>query len=724
MTTQQRLKGDIQRVSYYSEETGFCVLQAKAAGFREPVTVVGRTTVVQAGEQFEAKGEWLVDQRYGRQFRADELQTFAPTTAQGMQRYLASGAIRGIGPKLAERMITLYGEKLLDIISDHPDLLLHVRGIGQKKLADIKESWEQTQHVRRIMLFLYEHGVSTGRAFRIYRRYGDQAIPLIRENPYRLADDIWGIGFKTADQLAQRLGIDSHSPRRAEAAAIHVLQNAAHDGHCALPQAAAISSVTQLTEIPIEIIEQALDNLVSNGRLIRDTLAEETALWLPRLHRAEWNIARSLAKLQQHPHHPLTGIKLDVALEWVQERLSIELAPQQIEAVRQAATQKVLVVTGGPGVGKTTIVRSIVEIFSAKQKKCVLAAPTGRAAKRLEETTARSAKTIHRLLEFSPQDGGFHRGPDAPLAGDLFIIDEASMLDASLAASLFLAVPPHACVILVGDVDQLPSVGPGSVLADLIGSRTLPVVTLTTIFRQSRESRIVAAAHLINAGHEPPLAAPDEGLSDFYFINAEEPEQIVERVLELVEHRVPQRFGLEPTRDIQVLVPMNRSRLGAHQLNLELQAALNPESAETFVERYGWKFAAGDRVIQLENNYNRHVYNGDQGIVIGINRVDQILTVDFDGRPIDYEFSALDELALAYALTVHKSQGSEYPCVILPLHTQHYILLQRNLLYTAVTRGKKLVVIVGSRKALRIAISRADSRHRHSALLERLAHCS
>ncbi|HHK42268.1 MAG TPA: ATP-dependent RecD-like DNA helicase, partial [Planctomycetaceae bacterium] len=476
VTDQQSLQGDIRRVSYYNEETGFCVLQVHVAGWRDPVTLVGRTTAVQAGEQFQAKGRWIVDARYGRQFRADELQTFAPTTAEGMQRYLASGAIRGIGPKLAERMVALYGDKLLDILNQHPDLLLHVRGIGPKKLADIKEAWEQTRHVRRIMLFLYEHGVSTARAFRIYRRYGDQAIEKIRENPYRLADDIWGIGFKTADQLAQRLGIDPHSTQRAEAATLHVLQQAAHNGHCALPRPILIQQVEQLTEIPESVIETALEGLLEQQRLIQDRLDDEVALWLPRLHRAEWTIAHEIHRLQHTPQHPLTGIRVERALPWVQERLGIALAAQQIEAVRQAVTQKVLVVTGGPGVGKTTIVRSIVEIFSAKGKSCVLAAPTGRAAKRLEETTGRPAKTIHRLLEFSPQDGGFRRGPDHPLQGDLFVLDETSMLDVSLAASFLRAVPAHACLVLVGDVDQLPSVGPGSVLADLIGSQAVPVV--------------------------------------------------------------------------------------------------------------------------------------------------------------------------------------------------------------------------------------------------------
>ncbi len=714
------LKGEIQRVSYYNQETGFCVLQVRATGIREPVTLVGRTTVAQAGEQFEARGHWIVDQRYGRQFRADDLQTFAPTTTEGMQRYLASGAIRGIGPKLAERMAALYGKKLLDVLNHHPDLLLHVRGIGQKKLAEIKRSWEQTRHVRRIMLFLYEHGVSTGRAFRIYRRYGDRAIELIRENPYRLADDIWGIGFKTADELAQRLGIDSHSPRRAEAATIHILQNASHEGHCALPQETVIRQVEQLTTIPHESIVAAIEGLVADQRLIQDRLIDTPGLWLPKLHRAEWNIAQALTKLKHTGRHPLAGIELDRAICWVQERLKIELAPQQVEAVRQAVTRKVLIVTGGPGVGKTTIVRSIVEIFTAKGKQCVLAAPTGRAAKRLEETTGRPAKTVHRLLEFSPQDGGFRRGPDLPLSGDLFVLDEASMLDVNLAASLVRAVPAHACLVLVGDIDQLPSVGPGNVLADLIHSDTLPVVRLTTIFRQSQQSRIVQAAHAINAGHSPPLDHPDEGLSDFYFIPADEPDQIASLVSELVTRRIPARFGFHPLRDIQVLVPMNRSRLGAHQLNRELQTALNPQTDDACVERYGWRFSVGDRVIQLENDYQRHVYNGDQGIITGLNRVDQVLTVQFDDRTVDYEFNELDELALAYALTIHKSQGSEYPCVVLPLHTQHYMLLQRNLLYTAVTRGKRLVVIVGSHRALQMAVRRSDARRRYSALAERL----
>jgi len=683
--------------------------------------VVGRATAVAVGESIAAQGEWVIDRQHGPQFKAEVLQTSHPTSPQGIVRYLGSGAIRGIGPKLAERIVQMYGDQTLEIIDQHPDLLRHVPGVGPMRLQRIRESWEQGRVVREIMLFLFAHGISSGRAVRIYQRYGQDAIAKIKENPYRLADEIRGIGFKSADKLARELGISPDAPQRTQAAVVYLLHECAAQGHCRFPQPELTDQATKLLEVESSAIDAAIERLTAARRLVRETEEGVTWLWLPRLHEAEWGVARELDRLQYGATHPLGTIDADAALRWVQSRLAIELAPAQVDAVRRALSTPLLVITGGPGVGKTTIVKSILEIFRAKKKKCVLAAPTGRAAKRLEETTGQKAKTIHRLLEFRPQEGTFRRGPAEPLSGDLFVLDESSMLDVTLAWQFLRAVPSGAGVVLVGDVDQLPSVGPGNVLADIIESETVPVVRLTTIFRQSAESRIITSAHAINAGRLPPLDHDPEHLGDFYFVPGETPEEITDRLTRLVTRRIPDRFGFDPLRDIQVLVPMNRSTLGARHLNLVLQSALNPHSGEQVVERYGWRFAVGDRVIQLENNYDRQVYNGDQGIIVRINRIDQMLEVEFeDGRRVDYDFPDLDELALAYALTVHKSQGSEYPCVVIPLHTQHYLLLERNLLYTAVTRGRQLVVIVGARRALEIAVRRKRSGGRYSALARRL----
>ncbi|RMG04340.1 MAG: ATP-dependent RecD-like DNA helicase, partial [Planctomycetota bacterium] len=481
--------------------------------------------MVKPGELVDAKGQWVEDARYGRQFRAEELQIYPPTSAAGMSRYLASGAIPGIGPKLAERMLKKFGAQLVDVLDRHPTRLGEVPGIGPKKLKKIIEAWEQSRAVRQIMIFLGEHGVSTSRAVRIYRQYGNGAIGIIRQNPYRLANDIWGVGFHTADTLAQRLGVDPHSPQRAGAAVIHVLETAAHAGHCALPIADVLAKTQQLTGIDERVIESAIASLAKQRQLVTEELDREPFAWLPQLYQAEWDIAQSVARLVSAGRHPLADIKTEKAIEWVQERLNIRLAADQAEAIREATRQRVLVVTGGPGVGKTTIVQSIVEIASAKGLACVLCAPTGRAAKRLEEATGRTAKTIHRLLEYSPHTGTFQRGPDAPLSGHVFIVDESSMLDARLADSFLRALPDNACVVFVGDVDQLPSVGPGNVLADLIRSGTMPVARLRTVFRQGARSQIISAAHAINAGTLPPLSPIEAGLTDFYFIDATTPEQ-------------------------------------------------------------------------------------------------------------------------------------------------------------------------------------------------------
>jgi exodeoxyribonuclease V alpha subunit len=707
-------------VTYHNPENGFAVLKVQVKGRQDLATVIGSTTSVSAGENLEATGKWVVDREHGQQFKADELKTTHPASAEGIEKYLASGAIRSIGPKFAAKIVGIYKERTLEIFETAPDFLLHIKGIGQERVKRIRQSWQEQKEVRKIMLFLAEHGISFGRAVRIYRTYGQESIAKIKENPYRLADDIRGIGFKTADELAAKMGIDRNSPYRARAAVQYTLQDLASRGHVGYPGPGVVEHATKLVEIDQLIVEEAVRAAVAEKTVIREAVDGESWLYLTALHRAEVGLAQSVHRITSTTPHPMPAIDVEKAIGWVEGKLGIKLAAGQQEAISQACQRKMLVITGGPGVGKTTLVRSILEIFQAKNMKCVLAAPTGRAAKRLAETTGQTAKTIHRLLEFDPATGDFKKNQQHPLTGDLFVLDEVSMVDAVLGHQVLRAVPSEACVILVGDVDQLPSVGPGSVLADLIASGVVPVVRLTEIFRQAAESEIVTAAYAVNQGRMPNLKAPDEGLSDFYFIEADEPEAIQDLIVRLVKERIPKRFGFSPKTDIQVLTPMNRSVLGARNLNQVLQTTLNPGDGGPEIQRFGWTFRLGDRVIQTENDYNRDVFNGDLGMIESINRIEQEMVVNFEGRQVEYDFGDLDEIALAYVLSIHKSQGSEFPCVVIPLHTQHYMMLQRNLLYTAITRGKKLVVLVGTKKALGMAVRRQDTARRFTALRGRL----
>jgi exodeoxyribonuclease V alpha subunit len=713
----ETLAGVIERVTFHNTENGFGVLRVNANGHHDLVTVVGHLAHALEGEYIQATGSWVHDRDHGLQFKAAELRTTPPNTAEGIAKYLGSGLIKGIGPQFAKRIVDVFGERTLTVIDESPTFLREVKGIGPRRVQRIRESWQQQKAVRAIMLFLQSHGVGTARAVRIYKTYGDQALHLVRSDPYRLATDIWGIGFHTADQLAERLGIDRGSPLRARAALRYVLQQLSNEGHVGYPEAAVIDRTVELTQIDRDVVADAVEVGRSEGDLVREPIAEEPWLYLKPLFLAEVGVARSLRQLREG-EHPLPAIHIEVALRWVETKMGLELASNQRDAIRQAATQKVMVVTGGPGVGKTTIVRGILEIFAAKGLRCALCAPTGRAAKRLSETTGREAKTIHRLLEFDPGQGGFKRNREHPLDLDLLVVDETSMVDIVLMNQLMRAVPPWACLVMVGDVDQLPSVGPGSVLADVIASQAVAVVRLTEIFRQAEQSWIVRGAHQVNHGELPESAPAGQG--DFYFVECDAPETILERMLTIIRERIPARFGFDALRDVQLLTPMNRSELGARNLNARLQEVLNPPRPGPEVERYGWTFRLGDKVLQTINNYQKEVFNGDIGRVVGIDQVEQELRVDYEGRVVAYDFGELDELALAYALSIHKSQGSEYPAVVIPLHTQHYMMLQRNLIYTGITRGKRLVVLVGSRKALSIAVQRQDTGRRYSALQMRL----
>jgi exodeoxyribonuclease V alpha subunit len=713
----ENLSGIIERVTFHNPENGFAVLRVHADERPDLVTVVGHMANALAGETIEASGAWINDREHGLQFKAEQIQTAPPQSAKAIERYLGSGLVKGIGPHFARKIVAVFGDKTLDVIDESPAFLHQVKGLGSRRIQRIRQSWQEQKAVRAIMLFLQAHGVGTVRALRIYRTYGDRAIELVKENPYRLATDIWGIGFQTADQLAGRLGIDRASPLRARAALRYVLKQLGNEGHVGFPEAGLIQRTAELTRIDPGIIADAANQELAEGELVRERVDAEEWIYLKPLYLAETGAARALRNLRDG-RHPLPAINTESALGWVEGKMNLQLAASQREAIRQAASQKVLVITGGPGVGKTTIVRGILEIFAAKDMRCALCAPTGRAAKRLAESTGREAKTIHRLLEFDPASGGFQHDRDRPLDVDLLVVDEASMVDVSLAYQLLRAIPPGACVVLVGDVDQLPSVGPGTVLADIIASRAVPVVRLKEIFRQAGQSLIVRAAHQVNQGEMPESAPTAQG--DFFFVNAASPEAILERIIALVQERIPVRFGFDPLRDIQVLTPMNRSLLGARNLNERLQAALNPPANQQHIDRYGSIFRLGDKVLQTVNDYQKEVFNGDIGRISRIDEVDQEVTVDYDGRPVVYDLAELDELALAYALTIHKSQGSEYPAVVIPLHTQHYLMLQRNLLYTGITRGKKLVVLVGSKKALSIAVLRQDNSRRYTALERRL----
>ena len=712
------LAGPVERVTFHNPENGFCVLRTRARGHRDLVTVVGHAAAVAPGEWITASGEWVNDRTHGQQFRARFIRTAAPSSVEGIEKYLGSGMIRGIGPVYARKLVRAFGEKVFDVIEAEPARLREVTGIGRVRAKRITDAWAEQKVVREIMVFLHEHGVGTARAVRIFRTYGADAVEVMTENPYRLARDIRGIGFVTADAIAMKLGIEKTAMVRVRAGIGHALAEAMDEGHCGLPEEELGPLAAKLLEVPADLIRTALDLELADGTVVADSVEDTRCIFLGGLHRAERAIAGRLLDIAAgEPSWP--RIDPDKALPWVERRTGLALARGQAEAVRTALASKVSVITGGPGVGKTTIVNAILRILTAKDVDILLCAPTGRAAKRMSEATGFEAKTIHRLLEVDPRTGGFKRDGKNPLDCGLLVVDETSMVDVLLMRSLLAAVPDGAALLIVGDVDQLPSVGPGQVLADIIASNAVPVVRLTEVFRQAARSRIVTTAHGINRGAIPDLSRP-EGESDFYFVAAEDPETAVSRIVELVKTRIPRRFGHDPVRDIQVLCPMNRGGAGARSLNIELQAALNP-AGERMVERFGWTFAPGDKVMQIENDYDKEVYNGDIGAVVDVDLEAGELTARFEGRDLLYGFGELDALVPAYAATVHKSQGSEYPAVVIPVLTQHYAMLKRNLLYTGVTRGKRLVVLVGQKKAVAIAVRNASGRRRWSKLDEWLA---
>ncbi|MBL9179079.1 MAG: ATP-dependent RecD-like DNA helicase [Verrucomicrobiaceae bacterium] len=703
------LRGLVERVVFHNEDNGYCILKVLPEGKNGTAGLVGKAPRVVAGEEFEARGMWEPNRDFGPQFKADELKLRRPDSLNGIERYLGSGLIEGIGPKYAKRIVEKFGPKVFDIIENESKKLEDVEGVGKKRRIEIRESWMKQKSIHGIMLFLHQHGISSSRALRIYKTYGEEAQTVLKENPYRLAQDIRGIGFKTADDIAYQLGVPNDAPERIRAGILHVLETAAQSGHCCFPEAEVIGKAVELLGVETLIAPQ-VEELITTEQIER--VGE--FLYLPRLRAAERSIAANVKSTASLPS-AYPAIDEAAALAWVMKKTGKELAESQQRAVREALRHRMLIITGGPGVGKTTILRGILLILQSKQVKLVLAAPTGRAAKRLSESTGLEAKTLHRLLEYQGEgQWGRHRGK--PLVGDLFVIDEASMIDAPLMAQFLSALPEGAHLLIVGDADQLPSVGPGMVLHDLIVGGSVPCVKLTEIFRQAASSRIITSAHAINRGQVPDLKPFSR--SDFFFLEASEPDEIRDLIVQLAHTRLPAKYGFDPITDIQVLTPMNRNLLGTASLNHSLQLALNPPNEVKFeIERFNTTFRVGDKVIQTHNNYDKEVFNGDIGHIVAIDADPVKIHVRYDAdRLVEYEPGELDELQPAYALTIHKSQGSEFPCVIIPVSTQHYMLLERSLIYTAITRAKKLCVLVGDERALSLAVSKQESRKRFTGL--------
>jgi exodeoxyribonuclease V alpha subunit len=712
----ETLKAVVERVTFFNEGNGFCVLRCKARGHRELLTVVGSAAKVSAGESIEAEGQWTNNKKHGLQFTADRLHIVAPTNKEGILKYLSSGMIKGIGSHYAKKLIEAFGEDVFDVIEQEPEKLGAIEGIGKKRVEQIREGWKEQKAIRAIMLFLHSYGVGAARAVRIYKTYGDQAISLIRENPYRLAQDVYGIGFKIADEFALKLGVERNSVIRARAGIHYALTEMTNRGHCAAFIQDLLEKSEELLGIEQATIQLAIAAEITEKNIFVETVDEQECLFPAYLYLAEVAVSDSLKKLVEGKV-PWKSIKPDKAVAWVEKKNKFKLSDSQQVAVKDALNNKVMIITGGPGVGKTTIVDSLLKILKSVEVNIALAAPTGRAAKRLSETTGLTAKTIHRLLQYDPVSRGFKHHEANPLECDYLVVDETSMLDIVLFHHLLKALPKHAGLLLIGDVDQLPSVGAGRVLADCIDSAVIPTVKLEEIFRQAADSQIIINAHKINQGEYP--STNNEMPTDFFVIQSDNVEDILEKTIACVSHRIPKRFGFDPLEDIQVLTPMNRSSLGTIALNCELQRALNGHE-QVSVTRFGTTFAKGDKVIQKVNNYDKDIFNGDIGIIRDINKDAQELLIDYSGQEIAYDFSDLDEISLAYAISIHKSQGSEFPVIVIPLAMQHYMMLARNLLYTGVTRGRKLVIVIAESKALAMAVKNAQTQTRLTRLAARL----
>jgi exodeoxyribonuclease V alpha subunit len=719
------LEGQVERITYANEETGYTVAKLALSGVRESITIVGNLIAPVPGEMLKVKGAWLTHPKFGKQFKVISHQSIVPATVIGIKKYLGSGLIKGIGPVMASRIVKQFGEKTLEIIDQNPHELHQVEGIGRKRIEMIAEAWKEQKEIRDVMVFLQGHGVSPAYATKIFKKYGWDSIKIVSQNPYRLASDIFGIGFLTADKIAGSMGFEKNAPARVEAGILYVLHQLSEEGHVYFPYEPLLDRCREILEVDREVISKAVGTITVENKIVIEDLNQDLeafqtnhkAVYLKSFHIAETGIADHLLRLTASPKK-MRNVEVGKALKWVQEKIRLEFAEKQIKAIQSAVSEKVMVITGGPGTGKTTIINAVIKIYRELGARILLAAPTGRASKRMSEATGYPARTIHRMLEYTLQKGGFQRDQDHPLEVDVLILDETSMIDTSLMVHLLRAVPSGATLILVGDVNQLPSVGAGNVLKDVIRSHKVPVVELKEIFRQAANSGIIRNAHRINTGLLPELKQEREGLGDFYFIEQEDQEEVLRIIMELVCERIPKRFKLDPLEGIQVLAPMHKGTVGTENLNAKLQEALNPSGMAMI--RGGRTFRLKDKVMQIRNNYEKEVFNGDIGRITSMDEEMREVMVTYDGAPVPYGASDLDEIVHAYAISVHKSQGSEYPAVILPLLPQHYLLLQRNLIYTAVTRAKRLLVIVGSRKALATGVKNDKIARRYTYLAERL----
>lgn len=697
----------VEHLTYQNPENGYSVMRVQVKGYRDAVTIVGSLMDVPVGSVLLCEGNWKMDKRYGGQFVVETWEEVMPATLYGIEKYLGSGLVKGIGPKYAQLIVRQFGLDTIDVIETDIERLYEVPGIGKKRVEKIRESWERQKEIKNVMLFLQGFGVSTAFAAKIFRTYGKESIEKVKDNPYRLADDIWGIGFKTADTIAGKMGYEKNDFRRCRSGIVYTLNQLSNEGHVYAEEEQLVKTACRLLEAEEEPVRRALADMIEQ----KEVILEEDCIYLPPFYYAECGTANRLLDLLDAKGTSLLTGSFDFARP---DNGGIVYDEIQQAAIRQALTSKVMVLTGGPGTGKTTTTQGIISALRSAGLRILLAAPTGRAAKRMSEATGMEAKTIHRLLEYKPVDG-YKRNEDHPLEGDVLIVDECSMIDIILMNSLMKAVPTHMRLILVGDIDQLPSVGAGNVLRDIIESRRIPVVRLTRIFRQAQSSRIIMNAHAINQGRYPDVSNGSQ--SDFFFISMEEPEQVAQTIVGLVKTRLPKAYGLDCSQ-IQVLTPMQRGIVGATNLNQLLQAALNPSG--NGLNRGGYAFRVGDRVMQIRNNYDKEVFNGDLGYVQDVNAEDRTLTVDFDGKLVEYEYTELDELTLAYATTIHKAQGSEYPIVIMPVLMTHYVMLQRNLIYTGITRAKKICVLVGTANALGYAVRNMTVQKRNTRLKERL----